>query len=70
MMWPGWLWIGTRTKFSLWLGNRIATWTGSFVLWKRWRGRRRMWMWLALLNVASLTLLALVLFWLHVRRAT
>ena len=67
MPWPAWLWIGTRSKFFLWLGNRLATWTGSFWFWKRFRGKRALWVWLLLINAVSFTLLALLLFCLYRR---
>ena len=65
MVWPSWLWIGTRLKFSLWLGNRLATWTGLLYLWRRWRARRWFWVWFVLVNLLSIAGLAAVLFWLH-----
>ena len=67
MVWPAWLSLATPMKFSLWLANRIATWTGLFYFWKRFRSQRHFWVWLALINVVSLGGLCLVLFWLHVR---
>ena len=67
MIWPSWLWIGTPAKFFLWVGNRLATWTGSLYFWKRFRSRRAVWVWLLLINTVSLAALALLLFWLHVR---
>ena len=66
-MFPAWLWIGTPVKFSLWLANRLATWTGVAYLWRRFRSQRGVWMWLALLNVVSLGGLCLLFFWLHTR---
>lgn len=67
MVWPSWLWVGTPLKFFLWLGNRCATWIGSFVLWRRWRERRRVWLRLFVINLLSLGGLSLVFFWLHIR---
>ena len=67
MVWPAWLWIGTRLKFSLWLTNRIATWTGIAYFWKRFRSQRFFWWWLVLMNVVSFGGLCLLFFWLHVR---
>ena len=55
---PAWLWIGTRLKFLSWLGNRIVTWAGSLVIWKRFRTKRWVWVGLLLLNLVSLSLLA------------
>lgn len=66
-MWPAWLWIGTPLKFSLWLINRIATWTGVFYLWRRWRSRRHVWWWMIVVNTLSLGALGLLFFWLHLR---
>ena len=65
MLWPAWLWIGTRQKFVLWLSNRLVTWTGSVYFWRRFRGRQRIWAWLLLINAVSLSALALLFFWLH-----
>ena len=67
MAFPGWLWIGTPFKFWLWCLNRLATWTGAFYVWKRFRARRAFWMWIVLLNLVSLSGLVLVFFWLHHR---
>ena len=70
MMWPAWLWIGTRSKFALWLSNRLATWTGSFWFVKRFRGKRPLlWLWLFLINAVSFALLVMLLFWLYHRSA-
>ena len=65
MVWPSWLWIGTPVKFSLWLLNRLATWTGLFYLWRRFRSQRLFWVWFAVINVASLSGLAILFFWLR-----
>ena len=67
-MLPPWLWISTPLKFVLWLGNRLVTWTGSFLFWRRFRARRSVWMWLMLLNMMSLSVLGGLFFWLHHRR--
>lgn len=64
---PPWLWIGTPLKVLLWLGNRCLTWTGLFFLWRRFRSSRGVWLWLLLVNAASLSALALLFFWLHHR---
>ena len=69
MIWPSWLWILTPTKFFLWLGNRLATWTGSFYFWKRFRSRRAVWVWLILLNAISLAALGFLFSWLPHRSA-
>ena len=67
MAWPAWLWIGTRVKFFLWAANRLTTWAGSFVFWKPYRSRRGIWVWLMLLNLLSLSALALLFYWLYAR---
>ena len=67
MVWPSWLWIGSSVKFFLWLGNRLATWTGSFFFWRRFRSRRRVWVWLFVINVVSLAGLCALFFWLYKR---
>ena len=67
MVWPSWLWIGTPLKFWVWFVNRLATWTGALWFWKRFRTRRILWLLLILLNVASLSGLCLIFFWLHAR---
>lgn len=61
MVWPHWLWIGTPLKFSLWLLNRLATWTGLLYVWRRRRSKRLFWVWLILINAVSLGALLLVL---------
>ena len=68
MVWPSWLWIGTPLKFFLWLGNRLATWTGSLYFWKRFRTKKAVWAWLFLLNAVSMGSLCGLFFWLY-RRA-
>ena len=65
MIWPSWLWVGTPLKFILWLSNRVATWMGSFFLWKRFRARRAIWGWLMFFNIISLSALGLLFFCLH-----
>ena len=67
MVWPAWLWIGTRTKVSLWVLNRLATWTGLVYLWRRFRSRprRTFWLWMMVVNLVSLGGLALLFFCLH-----
>ena len=64
---PPWLWISTPLKFSLWLGNRLSTGVGAFFFWRRFRARRLIWVWLFLINAASLSALGLVFFWLYHR---
>ena len=65
MAWPAWLWIGTRLKFSVWLANRAATSTSLLVLWKRLKSRRRFWFYFVLINLCSISVLVLILFWLR-----
>ena len=62
MVWPSWLWIGTPLKFSLWLANRFATWTGAIYCWKRSRSRRLVWVWILLIHLASAASLVLIFF--------
>ena len=62
MVWPSWLWIGTPFKFSLWLANRFATWTGVIYCCRRLRSQRLVWIWILLINLASAASLALVFF--------
>ncbi|MBI3011328.1 MAG: hypothetical protein HYY58_02415 [Candidatus Omnitrophica bacterium] len=65
MVWPAWLAIGTPLKLSLWLANRLATWTGLVYVWGRLRSRRWFWVWVVVANVVSLSALALAFLWLH-----
>ena len=67
MVWPVWLGISSPVKLLLWVGNRLATWTGLFFLWKRWRESRFVWMWLIIVNAISFGGLCFLLFWFHVR---
>ena len=67
MTWPAWLWLGSRLKLSLWLGNRIATWTGLYYFWKRFRARRDFWVWCLVINLVSLAVLGGVLYWIWLR---
>ena len=69
MIWPAWLSLTSPLKFSVWLLNRLATWTGLLYLWRRWRSRRHAWVWLTLVNLVSLGGLCLALFWLYRRSA-
>lgn len=68
MVWPAWLSIASPLKFSAWLVNRITTWSGLFYFWKRFRAQRLFWVWLILINMFSLGILCLTLFWLHATR--
>ncbi len=67
IVWPTWLWIGTPFKLTLWLANRLATWTGLAYVWRRFRTQRHRWIWLTIINTVSLAALAAVFFWLHIR---
>ena len=67
-MLPSWLWIGTRLKFSLWVTNRLLTWTGGYYVWKRFRARRDFWVWIIPMNVVSFVALGGLLYWPHLRR--
>lgn len=67
MIWPSWLWVGSRFKLSLWLANRLATWTGLFYFWKRFRSHRLFWLWVVMINIVSVSALVLLFFWLHHR---
>ena len=60
--------FGSPAKIAIWFGNRVATWTGLLVVWKRLKGHpqrpRRFFLWLVLINGVSLALLAGLLWWL------
>ena len=63
MIWPSWFaWVARLApwKVVLWFGNRITTWVGLFHLWRRFRTRRFVWVWLLLVNAASLSLLVVL----------
>ena len=64
--------LGSPIKLALWAGNRLATWTGLFVVWKRLKGapnRLRTFLLAgAVINLLSLGVLAGVL-WMVARRA-
>ena len=67
MVWPSWLWLTSPFKWALWIFNRLATWTGLFFFWKRFRAQRHFWLWIIFINAVSMGVLALVFFWLHAR---
>ncbi len=67
MIWPAWFSFFSPLKFSLWAANRAATWTGLFYFWRKFRSQRFFWLWMTLINLASLGALALLFFWLHTR---
>ncbi len=60
--------INTPLKLAILVGNRLATWTGLFYLWRRVASRRTHgWrtflLWALGINLVSLSLLAGLLFW-------
>ena len=61
-------WLGSPLKAMLWLGNRLATWTGLFFLWKRFRESRFVWVWLFLINAVSIGGLVMLLRWVSSKR--
>jgi len=65
VLWPSWLWINTPLRAVLWLCNRLVTWTGLAIFWKRFRASRAFWVWMTLINAGSFGLLVLVFLWLH-----
>lgn len=60
--WPAWLWIGKPLTLLLWLANRMVTWTGLVLFWKRCRTQRGVWLWIMAINALSLGALGVVLF--------
>ncbi len=66
--------LGSPFKLAMWVGNRIATWTGLAVLWRKLKDvpnrRRRFLAWMVVINTLSVGLL-IVFLWLvttrHVR---
>lgn len=56
---------GSPMNLALWVGNRLATWTGLFFVWKKLHGQphRVHWflLWGALVNAVSLAGLLVVL---------
>ena len=59
--------FGSPLKIAIWLGNRVATWTGLFVVWKHLKGHpqrpKRFFLWLVLMNGVSMALLVGALWW-------
>jgi hypothetical protein len=53
--------IGSPLKLAIWAVNRLLTWTGLLVVWRRLKGvpdrPRRFLVWLVALNAASALLL-------------
>ena len=53
--------IGSPLKLGLWVGNRLATWTGSLVVWRKLKmapdRTKRFLVWMVALNVVSLLVL-------------
>ena len=61
-----WAWmVGSPVNLALWIGNRLATWTGLFVVWRKLKGApdrtKRFLLWGMALNAVSLFLLLGVL---------
>ena len=61
-----WTWVaGSPVSLALWVGNRLATWTGLLVVWRKLKGApdrtKRFLLWGLALNAASLLLLLGVL---------
>jgi len=57
-----WTWVvGSPVNLALWVGNRLATWTGLLVVWRKLKGApdrtKRFLLWGVALNAASLLLL-------------
>ena len=52
---------GSPVSLALWIGNRLATWTGLLVVWRKLKGApdrtKRFLLWGMVLNAASLLLL-------------
>ena len=52
---------GSPVKLSFWVGNRVATWSGLVVLWRRLKGlpdrTKRFLLWGAAINAVSISLL-------------
>ena len=65
--------FGSPIKIAVWVGNRIATWTGLVVMWKRLKGHpqrpKHFFLWLVVINGVSLALLVGLLWWLAHRSA-
>lgn len=65
-----WLFLtGSPVKLSLWIGNRLATWTGLIVAWRKLKGSpnrsRAFFKWLMLINAVSLLVLVVALYMLR-----
>ncbi len=60
--------LGSPLKLVLWIGNRLATWTGLCYVWQRVKASPRRWraflLWAVCINLFSLSLLIGVLYWL------
>ena len=55
---PVWaVWLGSPVKLVVWLGSRIAAWTGSAVAWKKLkhhpRRTQRFLIWMLVINVVA-----------------
>ena len=55
---PWLFFIGSPVKLTVWIGNRLATWTGLAVVWQKVKHApnrsRRFFTWLVALNAVSL----------------
>ena len=64
--------VGSPLKLGVFIGNRVATWTGLLVVWQKLKGNpqrfRHFLGWLVIINAVSFSLLACVLWWLHRHR--
>lgn len=71
----GGLWtliFSSPLKLTLWMGNRLATWTGLLYVWRRVAHRPQRWrvflVWSVWINLLSLGVMAGVFYWLFVSR--
>ena len=58
--------VGSPVKLAVWIGNRLATWTGTAVAWQKLKhspNRSRVFFkWLLLINAVSLLVLVVALY--------
>jgi len=62
---PHWLWLTTPFKFWAWLSSRVTTAFGSFMIWKRHRTKKQLWVQIVVLNLLSWGALILLFLWLY-----
>ena len=62
---PAWFWWGTPVRWYAWLVNRLLAWAGLFYLRGRVRTQRAFWVGVVLINVVSLSVLAVCFHWLR-----